>query len=245
MSNVLTAFTIFLKLPTELRLKIWQFTFRHPRIIEFRPKSRSNQIRKVPFPYNNGRTVSELDWLTKCPPQPGISVCRESRQEALKFWTVRFPLRAGSDWVIYMNLHQDIVFLPDLYNAHLELVGDIYAYDTTDCGVRLLAMDLHNVLNMDRWNELKTKLPLMAPALEWLYLVIDDTLGGIHGRKWEPDCTFVAPRTDHEKMMSMKVGDPSFEATRQFWKDRADVPEVRIVALRTGEAARQSIESSS
>jgi hypothetical protein len=40
-----------------------------------------------------------------------------------------------------MNLQQDKVFPPDLYNAHLSVVGEILAYDTRDCGVRLHAMD--------------------------------------------------------------------------------------------------------
>lgn len=48
----------------------------------------------------------------------------------------------------------------------------------------------------------------------------------------------MASRTDYEKMMRARVGDPNFEAMREFWKDRADVPEVRIVARRRGEAAR-------
>jgi hypothetical protein len=98
-------------------------------------------------------------------------------------------------------------------------------------------MDIQHFWIRNTWIALNCKPSVVAPALEWLYPVIDGPIGGMHGANWEHDCAFVDPKTNCEKVVSAGVGNLNFEAMKLFWKGRADIPNVRIVALRRGEVA--------
>jgi hypothetical protein len=64
-------FTTFLKLPTEIRLKIWKATFPGPRVVEI-------------FAPGDDTIRANL------PPPIALSTCRESRTEALKTYCIQW-----------------------------------------------------------------------------------------------------------------------------------------------------------
>lgn len=92
------SFTLFPKLPTEVRLMIWKMTLPGPRAFELR----SNYY----FDMRAGD-----GYATSTDPQPvNLMVCRESRNEALKIYTVIFPAAIATA-KCYFDPALDILFL--------------------------------------------------------------------------------------------------------------------------------------
>lgn len=140
------SFHSFSQLPIELRLKIWHDVFSaYPsRLIEIRTDFHFSNIGYTQNPLGN--RVSDIAWLCRTPNPAPFSVCREARQEASKYWTLRFDLdtaTAGRDGhCVHINPTHDLIY-PNLKWAELFyiFVDDIVAFDGEGVRCRNLALD--------------------------------------------------------------------------------------------------------
>ncbi|KAH8667442.1 hypothetical protein BGZ60DRAFT_528744 [Tricladium varicosporioides] len=105
-------FTVFSKLPTELRLKVWEFAV-IPRIVEVVVPVRQTN----PIHYHFRNSIC----LPKPEPVGMLRACRESRAIAQKWYT--FQIGIHHQYLMPLNLEQDIVLIPDLrtFNDYLNL----------------------------------------------------------------------------------------------------------------------------
>ena len=85
-------FTLFPNLPTELRIKIWQYSLLGPRIIE------AAYLPEPFFSFNGAH------------PPPVFQACRESRDVALSVYKPLFESAVGKD-----HIHNTIKTLPHIY----------------------------------------------------------------------------------------------------------------------------------
>jgi len=90
----LRSFAHFPELPSELRIKIWEYALPGPRILGV-----GHEIR---YRIGYGRVIPTIvEWRTS-DPIPGIlHACHESREEALKFYRPSFgiPLQEGKNYI--------------------------------------------------------------------------------------------------------------------------------------------------
>ncbi|KAH6976734.1 hypothetical protein EDB80DRAFT_757534 [Ilyonectria destructans] len=107
-------FHLFCKLPTELRLKIWNFNLPRTRLVPIRCGSSSPSL------LDSSR--ESLSWTSRCtstaPIPISLHVCAESRAEALKHYQLEFGFGRGQGQVFF-NPHHDIIYfgLRDGYMA--------------------------------------------------------------------------------------------------------------------------------
>ncbi|KAH8204765.1 hypothetical protein TruAng_001099 [Truncatella angustata] len=96
------AFGLFPALPAELRLKIWNATF-EPRVLELHSK-RGHYAMPV-----------SAHWCSDCGNPVTLSLCHESREEALAFYTIALPVGDENGdptkRLLYMNPAVDTVAL--------------------------------------------------------------------------------------------------------------------------------------
>jgi hypothetical protein len=101
LSNPGPAFPKFLELPTELRRQIWRAAFPPSRVIEL-----------IDGPGRTGRLRAQqlvTPWITPARPPPILYVCRESRDEALRYYQLAFG-RNGFEPRIYIDFTREIVY---------------------------------------------------------------------------------------------------------------------------------------
>jgi hypothetical protein len=94
-------FPKFLDLPTELRRQIWREAFPGPRVIEL-----------VDGPGRTGKLRAQklvTPWITPATPPAVLYVCRESRDEALRYYHLAFG-RNSFEPRIYIDFVRDIVY---------------------------------------------------------------------------------------------------------------------------------------
>src|SRR5690348_5276021 len=105
-------FTLFSKLPTELRLKVWEFAI-IPRVVEVVVPVR--QTNPIHYHFRNSKG------LPKPEPVGILRACRESRAIAKKRYT--FQIGIHHQYLMPLNLEQDVVLIPDLrtFNDYLNL----------------------------------------------------------------------------------------------------------------------------
>jgi len=97
----------FSTLPAELRLMIWEATIPHSRVIKFVPKTTFDE---------NLQAVTR--WERRRPPPAILCVCYESRQVALKVYSLAFE--NSSYQPTWMNFSRDVLELPsDTYTARM------------------------------------------------------------------------------------------------------------------------------
>jgi hypothetical protein len=101
LSNPAPLFPKFLDLPTELRRQIWREAFPPPRIVEL-----------VDGPGRTGKLRAQqlvTPWITPAAPPVVLYVCRESRNEALRYYQLAFG-RNSFEPRIYVDFARDIVY---------------------------------------------------------------------------------------------------------------------------------------
>lgn len=183
-----SSFTLFPKLPTELRLRILRFAAQAPRMVQI---SRESGCWKA------------QDKRTK--PVPSLlHVSRESRKEILKVYELYF-----CPYNIYFNFEYDIFGLggldkPVLYTGLHEFCSLFDKMKSKDLSrVRYLAIGANLFVG---YSEVKWCL-LDFPALQQ-FTVFDDTSGypGGERRAWESLNRFVERQLDY-----MKWQTPSWE----------------------------------
>jgi hypothetical protein len=160
-------FTLFPKLPAELRLMIWKAALPGPRLVE------------VNFGFKNNEFCfgSELASCTSPTAPPAIlGACGESRTEALKYYGLCFAMRDGQANISF-DLEVDTLFITceDLIHllSSLNVVGGLRLPSFQ--GLRHLALRLYgDDLNVDPMDYLFLMQDLLG--LETFTLVL-------HGRK--------------------------------------------------------------
>jgi len=178
------SFQLFSYLPTELRLQIWRLSSQ-PRVVEVRYSPSSDRC------------------LTPTPPPAILSVCHESRQEALfavYVLTLGTKSHAPS---IYFSPALDVLYLPrwgDLGYADTARDFGTFVHDTAQW-VRRLAID-HVKAEVRRPWETYSKFCLMRnfPGLREAFLVIAD---GEEGGKDTGAIEFVDPRGNEEEILML------------------------------------------
>lgn len=128
-------FTLFPSLPTELRVKIWHATF-EPRILEL----------------HSGRNHYQLPddalWCSDCGNPVTLSICQESRVEALFFYAVALPLgdRNGdlTHRIIYFNPAIDTIALLGYtgYNRLRNMFEMVDSLDPDRMGLQRIALSI-------------------------------------------------------------------------------------------------------
>lgn len=234
MSAATPNFTIFASLPAELRLQIWHLSFHYPRVIEIRTDDYPSNIDYIQNA--QGNRVSDIRWVTKCPPPAALSVCRESRREALKVWTLRFELLASGDEVIYINPLLDTIYVNLKW---FELVGillnDIRAFDEAKRGVRSLALGISFFWSNQLWISDPGRFP--TADLGSLTLVIEGEREP-YWSEWDESCAFVRPTTDQEIRSWEERGMAARDVLHRAMKEKDQLLDFKIVAIRRGAEAR-------
>jgi hypothetical protein len=84
------SFTLFPALPSELRLKIWGFAI-FPRTIGLERRYKQEKRRNSSDRPGTEKTVSVfIGWMSADPPPITLSICHDSREEALKVYQLAF-----------------------------------------------------------------------------------------------------------------------------------------------------------
>ncbi|KAK9419072.1 hypothetical protein SUNI508_01049 [Seiridium unicorne] len=128
-------FTLFPSLPAELRVKIWQHTFA-PRVLELHSE-RGHYV-----------LPEHALWCSNCGNPVTLSVCHESREEALAFYTVALPLgdKNGDpiDRFLYMNPAVDTAaLLGDMGYSRLRHLFDmVKALDPAGRGLQRIGLSI-------------------------------------------------------------------------------------------------------
>ena len=124
MTETLDTFTLFPRLPYELREHIWNYAVQLPRVVPLiKQELLDDDFKKYhegPFnygegPYNYGLTGSKTsDWTTITKPPAVLSCCHESRIQALKYYELCFSLQMVTP--IYFSPANDSVLFAS-FNA--------------------------------------------------------------------------------------------------------------------------------
>ncbi|TLS27171.1 hypothetical protein PpBr36_04595 [Pyricularia pennisetigena] len=179
------SFSLFTALPTELRLEIWRLTFQ-PRAVEVRYQPETDECRTITHP-------------------PAVlQVCRESREEALRFYHKCFGTKTQEP-LIYFNSSIDILYIP----RHRPMGYDDTSRDFAECildtaeHVKMLAVD-HVLPDVKRPWETYNKLCLMLglPNLKEAYMIIStESDNGESGAGMEIE--IIDPKEDQEAILKV------------------------------------------
>lgn len=187
-------FQLFPNFPAEIRLKIWEFYTWYPRVVEIRTYDHPSNIGF--WTNDQGNSVSDLRWVTKTPPPPALSVCRELRVEAKKIWSFRFQLHPGGGGeIIHINPILDTIYThvgrwPELIPS---LLRDLQSFSTPQCRI------LHFACNIHSFPYIPGIAPMLA-NLDTLLCVVDPQRGTYNWfDEWkDSNCIFVAAQTNKE-----------------------------------------------
>ncbi|KAI0412977.1 hypothetical protein F5X98DRAFT_353385 [Xylaria grammica] len=177
----LRSFSLFPLLPVELRLDIWKLSLRRPRLITVElapnPEQSTDETRN-----SLGRVVSGTHYSVTANGSSLLSkllrVSSEARAAALQFYRVHLPSHfklcdKGGHGTLFLNPEFDTVHIKPGREIHnfVDLLHDLRAYDPLDVGLRNLAVDNNNVLNL-----LRVDLPSVKPHLRAAFT---DTLANL------------------------------------------------------------------
>ncbi|OBT80025.1 hypothetical protein VF21_01189 [Pseudogymnoascus sp. 05NY08] len=161
-------FKFFPKLPTEIRLMVWDFCLPGPRVVDVRMRRRFVRVstRKV---FNFPRFISSLD-------HPVIlHICSESRSLALKHYELSFPNTMKTKTVIspariYIDFSIDTVWFDNLHYFPTEWYYGARPSPNTDLTkIRFLVM--RHCVDHVVVHSTKSLSPEFFPALEVIYEV--------------------------------------------------------------------------
>ncbi|KAH8586284.1 hypothetical protein B0O99DRAFT_678881 [Bisporella sp. PMI_857] len=154
----LSQFTCFPELPTELRLKIWGFAACHPRSINIWSSDFGKKI-GIPLRANEDDETDFVIWklCSKTAPPTILSVCSESRTEALKYYRLEFGTEFKfADFTftthprIYVNFEVDrICFLESFDNETSRSSKNFFNRCLTN-GTKYLALNIKSFQNESR-----------------------------------------------------------------------------------------------
>jgi hypothetical protein len=258
MSAPFTEFTLFPLLPTEIRLKIWSLAFQYARLIEIRTLDHPSNI--VYTSNALGNKVSDIEWETRSAPPAALSVCQESRQEALRVWRIKFVPASysmfsgsgggggggGGDRRTGVEVQRPIYINPVLDTIYINLkwaellpilLDDIRAFDDVDGrGSQSLALNIGFFCGNSHF-VLSNEARFIGPELQRLTLVVED--GESYWAEWDRSCAFVAPATTQEMQDWETWGRRARGLLDQEMQARGkNGPELKIVAIRRGDEAR-------
>ncbi|EHA47353.1 hypothetical protein MCOR07_007771 [Pyricularia oryzae] len=179
------SFQLFTALPAELRLEVWRLSFQ-PRAVEVRYQPETDECRTITHP-------------------PAVlQVCRESREEALRFYHKCFGTKSQEP-LIYFNSSIDILYIP----RHRPMGYDDTSRDFAECildtaeHVKMLAVD-HVLPDVKRPWETYNKLCLMLglPNLKEAYMIIStESDDGESGAGMEIE--IIDPKEDQEAILKV------------------------------------------
>lgn len=107
----LTRFTLFSKLPRELRIKIWQFAAREPRIVEVCQLQRAQHISQGIGDDDDFELTYSKAFYSPGTIPAILHINRESRLIALEHYTLSFP-HGAHPAKIYYNPSVDMLYFP-------------------------------------------------------------------------------------------------------------------------------------
>ncbi|KAI1316786.1 hypothetical protein F5Y16DRAFT_420157 [Xylariaceae sp. FL0255] len=147
------SFSPFTRLPPELRLEIWRFSIKHPRLIRVfttpRGDVKAPGAREPPYLVEAVGARLHVDLL---------QVNQEARRAALSFYRVRLPCRfftGGGEirGTLLINPEHDIlrVYLRGGSSAFAKLLTELRAHDPSDVGIRSLALDSSAITTALDW----------------------------------------------------------------------------------------------
>ncbi|ELQ41758.1 hypothetical protein OOU_Y34scaffold00255g56 [Pyricularia oryzae Y34] len=175
----------YYSLPAELRLEVWRLSFQ-PRAVEVRYQPETDECRTITHP-------------------PAVlQVCRESREEALRFYHKCFGTKSQEP-LIYFNSSIDILYIP----RHRPMGYDDTSRDFAECildtaeHVKMLAVD-HVLPDVKRAWETYNKLCLMLglPNLKEAYMIIStESDDGESGAGMEIE--IIDPKEDQEAILKV------------------------------------------
>ncbi|KAK6066977.1 hypothetical protein SCUP234_11814 [Seiridium cupressi] len=154
--STLDSFHLFSSLPAEIRLDIWQYSCCHPRVVEVYYDAESDQC------------------ATTTPQPATVSVCSESRREALRLYKPLFGT-ISHDASIYFYPELDTLYIPrPPFMGYDDNARDFAELVTGASEVTNLALDHVNPAIRRPW-ETYNKYALMQsfPRVMQVYLVLD------------------------------------------------------------------------
>lgn len=148
-----STFHRFSSLPIELRLRIWNFGLRQNRLLtvalfDDKTKEKSTEGEHTRYSEKNhlGNAISGSPYLVDlrhCHSfSPLLGTTGESRQAALSYYRIRFPIQSisGKRSYCYLNPDHDHLYVLSLLKRSVaDLLNDLRAYDPHDTGVKHLA----------------------------------------------------------------------------------------------------------
>jgi 2EXR family len=106
----------FPSLPAELRLKIWNLLLQ-PRVVQI--YTRDGQFSQPTIDVHSGRVISDFKWVPYCDNPVVLSICQESRAEALRVYTVRISLPDSPGTIFIDPILDTVYFLSSRWSQHL------------------------------------------------------------------------------------------------------------------------------
>jgi hypothetical protein len=159
-----TIFTLFTKLPSELRIKIWTACFPEPRVVSVR--------------YN--RTARQ--YTSKTAPPALLHVCSESRTLFLSTY-IKFILSPKYESAVFVDFARDSIFFDNLDcspegDLSLDLAKSPHSDRILSCAIDSQVWEVLRVFKYDSLSEVK-----LMPNLRTIALVMPkDYERGIHRR---------------------------------------------------------------
>ncbi|GJC87734.1 hypothetical protein ColLi_10572 [Colletotrichum liriopes] len=138
-SEPLTSFHPFSRLPPELRSKILRFYLERPRIVEIRCM---NDLKKIHFAPNAlGNLASNIAWSADNTLPALMWVNRECRAETRAFYRVQLPMHPTNKiaWPVLINPDFDTVIFTFPWSSEIPLdifLSDCLAFDPLGVGIR-------------------------------------------------------------------------------------------------------------
>jgi 2EXR family len=146
-------FTIFMSLPSELRIKIWRCSFPGPRVVPVRFQRSSNQ------------------YTSNSAPPPLLYVCSESRSLFLSTYT-KFILSPKYDSAVFINFNIDTIFFDNLEcspdgDLSLDLARSPHSGRILSCAIDSQVWEVLRVFKYDSLSEV-----MRMPNLKTIALVM-------------------------------------------------------------------------